>query len=95
MEQPRVHSSDHHAVSMNSTGCAARGPSLFVSASEYRPPPYVRVEGVELLGDAAEDERCDHAGASRSGDASSVTSAADPGWAVWPLKPSARQKGSS
>ena len=95
IEQPRVHSSSHHAVSTKSTGDAARGPRRAVSASIT---PWRRTAGSSVFACAATAPNVKDAmtpGLPVAGVASIVTSAGDPGLADCPLKPSARQNGSS
>lgn len=95
IEQPRDHSSVHQEVSTYSAGADARGPKRAASASSTalrRSPAPCACQRCET---GPNVNAAITPGAPDAGPASIVTSAAEPGSAVWPLSPSARQNGSS
>ena len=59
IEQPRVHSSFHHGVSMISAGTRLAVPNRAVSASSTASPPLAAVERVDAVGHRSERERPD------------------------------------
>jgi hypothetical protein len=95
IEHPRVHSSFHHGVSTNADGVAARGPKRATMPARTRrrrssaPSASMRSATGPKVNDASTP------GLPIAGDESIVTSDADFGSADCPLKPSARQNGSS
>src|SRR5262249_30210908 len=95
MEQPRVHLSCHQGGSVNSNGEAGGGPKRFTKASTRSRR---RSLGSSASIRSATGPKVNEAmtpGRPAAGVASSVTSAGDPGPADCPLKPPARQNGSS
>ena len=80
---------------MTSSGLAAFGPNRASQRVEQVAAPFRGLQSVEALGDSAEGERRQHSRGPLAGEASMVTSAADPGPALWPLRPASRQNGSS
>ena len=95
IEQPRVHCSSDHAVSTKATGSSARRPRRAASALSTA---LRRSTGSSFCTRAATGPNVNDAitpGVPVAGDESIVVSETEPGSDVWPLKPAARQNGSS
>ena len=82
IEQPRVHSSFHQAVSTNRLGVAALGPSRRVSASTTASRRSVASSWSRRSATGPNVNEAITPGVPALGDESIVTSAAEPGWAV-------------
>src|ERR1700686_3524770 len=95
IEHPRVHCSVHHAVSMNSWGVVALDPNLLDRAPSTSRRLSLSLSEPTRSATAPNVNDAMTPGVPDAGEASRVTSAAEPGSALWPLRPWSRQKGSS